>query len=153
MKRQKGLFSIREWGTVLTSTFPSVQIEEAAAQCQWQFCSCHAPVHPRSQRRKLCGTSRMRGLDGEEEKSVHYRTLGDIWRLKLSELLQWQRESPRPSVINLSSFAYLKLRKNKWGNGEDFDLCCRRRTQNLRDPVFHFFQIFAYIAQSGLFIK
>lgn len=31
--------------------------------------------------------------------------------------------------------SYLKLRKNKWGNREEnFDLCCRRRTQNLRDP-------------------
>lgn len=35
--------------------------------------------------------------------------------------------------------SYLKLRKNKWGNGEeDFDLCCRRRAPNLRDPSFPF---------------
>ena len=47
-----------------------------------------------------------------------------------------EREPTSISDKLIQFCSYLKLRKNKWGNGEDFDLCCRRRTQNLRDPSF-----------------
>ena len=116
--------------------FPSVQIEEVAAQCQWQFFSCHAPAHPRSQRRKLCGTSRMWGLDRKRRKAAlqnprrHLLEAEAFWAAPAAE------GEPTTIIDKRTQFSsYLKLRKNKWGNREEnFDLCCRRRTQNLRDP-------------------
>lgn len=139
MKRQKGLVSFREWNTVLTCMFPSVQIEAVAAQCQWQFCSCPAPVHPRSRRR---GGNSV-GLPGCRDwtRGGEKYALQNPRRHLLEAEAFWAAPAAKGEPTSISDkltqiSSYLKLRKNKWGNGEeDFDLCCRR-APNLRDPSF-----------------
>lgn len=74
-------------------------------------CYCYATDHPRSHRRKLWGTSRMWRSGQEEEESPHYGALGDyemaVGRRKLSVLLQWQRQSPSPSMVTFSPVCLL----------------------------------------------